>query len=833
MRASVEHALFGSRPDPIKIDRYVILERLGSGGVGMVYAAYDPELDRRVALKLLRPQSGFGSSSSADARTRLRREAQAMAQLNDPHVITVYDVGDVGDEVYISMELVDGEDLSRWQKRGPHPWREVVACFAQAARGLAAAHQVGLVHRDFKPSNALMGADGRVRVLDFGLAKLAEATPDEADADADASPALVAVGETTLRDVHITMTGSILGTPAYMAPEQHRGGNVDARSDQYGFCVALYEGLYGRRPFEGKDPRELGAAKVRGELELPDTAPGGRVPAHLRRALARGLSAAPEDRHPSMDVLVDLLEHDPVARRRRWLGIGGVAALALATVFAWSRKDEAQAHTCAETSQRLAGAWDDATRTQIRAAFARSELAYAPEALTRIEDTLDDYAERWVRARTAICEATRTAQAAPGQLAARQICLDNRLRDLTQLTQLLARADATVVENALEAVRTLPDLEVCDNASEQADTDVPAEEVSRLEQQLTRAKTLRAAGKYEDSRDLAGNLRDDAAQLGAAKVEREAMLLLGRLLDDVGEGAASEQALLDAIAAADRAGDDAVAIEALLELVFVQGVSLGRAAEGLRWARVAGARIERAGTQANEAQLLNHMGVLLKDVGEHERAAQALERAIDLRTALGDPSLVASSMNNLGIVQLEREDFETARDLFQRAYDIMAAERGADHPDVTNPLGNLATAYLRLGEFARAEEGLERARRIQVATFGPEHPRVLITDHTIGTLQAKRGEFEDALASFQRVVALGDRLLGPDHPLTGAAHASAGDMEAKLGHPEPARQHYGQAIERLVHAFGEDDDRVKEVRKALRELEPAARRTTPDERPDQ
>jgi tetratricopeptide (TPR) repeat protein len=809
MRASVEEALFGNRPDPIKIDRYVILERLGSGGVGMVYAAYDPELDRRVALKLLRPQSGFGSSSSADARTRLRREAQAMAQLSHPNVITVYDVGDVGDEVYISMELVDGEDLAQWNKRGPHPWREVVGRFLQAARGLAAAHHVGLVHRDFKPSNVLAGADGRARVLDFGLAKLAEAAPE---------PELVEASDTTLRDVNITLTGSILGTPAYMAPEQHRNANVDARSDQYSFCVALYEALYGRRPFPGNDPKTLGAEKLKGEVALPDASPAGRVPAHLRRAIARGLAPDPEDRYPSMDVIVELLQHDPVARRRRWLGIGGVVGLGAIAVVAWSWGPAQDGPRCEDTVARLEGAWDAPTRERVRAAFERSGLTYATATLVRVEDAIDDYADAWVRARTAVCEATKTAGADSSQLAARQICLDNRLRDLAQLTQLLADADATVVENAVEATRTLPDLEVCDHATEAADSDVPPEQLSALELQLTRAQTLRAAGKYEESRDVAERLREDASTVGASAVERQTILLLGRLADDVGDVANAEKTLLEAIAAADRAGDDPVAIEALLELVFVEGVTLGRPEEGLRWARIARARIERAGTQTNEAQLLNHMGILLKDTGEHERAAEVLRQAIDLRTALGDQASVASSINNLGIVELERKNLDAACELFERAYEITVAERGADHPDVTSPLGNLATAYLELKKYDEAEEKLERTKQLQIATFGPEHPRIAITDQALGSLYEQRGELERALTQYERVIEISEKMLGPDHPLSGTAHANAGDVAAKLGRPELARQHLSQALERLVSNWGEDDPRLKELREQLAAL---------------
>ncbi len=276
------------------IGRFTVTSKLGEGGMGVVYAAHDADLDRAVAIKLLRASS----SDPTPARMRLLREARAMAKLSHPNVITIYDVGTEGENIFIAMELVRGVNLRRWIAMRPRTWRATVECFVDAGRGLAAAHRAGVIHRDFKPDNVLVGEDGRVRVLDFGIARAAsvedEATPREVRS---VDPAL-----TTER---LTMTGAVIGTPAYMAPEQWRGGAIDERTDQFAFCVALWEALFGTRPFVGDAPTALATRVMSGEIHLP--ADPGDVPPWLVRVLRRGLSAQPQDRHLTMDALLDVL----------------------------------------------------------------------------------------------------------------------------------------------------------------------------------------------------------------------------------------------------------------------------------------------------------------------------------------------------------------------------------------------------------------------------------------------------------------------------------------------------------------------------------------------
>ncbi len=282
------------------LGRYEIERLIGAGGMGMLYVARDPQLGRRVALKLMRP-----SLAAEGGRLRLLREAQAMAQLSHPNVVSVFDLGEVDGRVFVAMELLEGGTLRDWM-RAPHSWKEVVAMFCEAGEGLAAAHAAGVVHRDFKPENVMMGKDQRPKVGDFGLAR----------------PELVAEEEPPLAlalALKVTHAGSMLGTPAYMSPEQLAGKPADAKSDQYGFCVSLYEALAGQRPFPADSLEEL-RTRVAGGMPAPPK--DGLVPAHVWAAIARGLNPNPAERFPDMQALMVVLRFPPAppqrAKRFEW-----------------------------------------------------------------------------------------------------------------------------------------------------------------------------------------------------------------------------------------------------------------------------------------------------------------------------------------------------------------------------------------------------------------------------------------------------------------------------------------------------------------------------------
>ncbi len=303
---------------PRSVGRFVVLSRLGEGGMGVVYAAQDPQLGRKVAIKLL-PEAAGGAGAE-----RLLREAQALARLSHPNVVGVHEAGLSEGHVFVVMELVDGVTLGNWLLQQRRSQREVLERFLAAGEGLAAAHAIGITHRDFKPDNVLVGHDGRVRVADFGLARLSDSAWGSATQPADpGSPLLV------------TQTGAVVGTPAYMAPEQFLGQPADARADQFSFCVALWEALYGARPFSGLSTAALQRSVTQGEITQPPRE--ARVSRKLRGLLTRGLAVDPVARHLSLRALLSELRA-ALPTRPRWpvpAALGAVVALLLVVFARW------------------------------------------------------------------------------------------------------------------------------------------------------------------------------------------------------------------------------------------------------------------------------------------------------------------------------------------------------------------------------------------------------------------------------------------------------------------------------------------------------------------
>ncbi|HWN69964.1 MAG TPA: serine/threonine-protein kinase, partial [Haliangium sp.] len=402
-----------AEPGPAaRIGRYSVLRELGRGGMGVTYTAYDEDLDRKVVLKLVR-----SDAMDEQLQKRLRREAQALARLAHPNIVNVHDVGSHGARSFIAMELVPGKTVSAWLPADPpRPWTEVLAVFRQAGEGLRAAHAAGLVHRDIKPANIIVGDDGRVRVLDFGVAQLDG--PDEA---------LTGVPdrhEAPWAAEHLTKTGSLVGTPAYMAPEQLEHGIADARSDQFAFCVSLFQCLYRKLPFSGQSARARLETMRQGRIaEVPNDS---AVPHWLHGVIVRGLRFAPEDRWPSMDALLAELARDPARTRRRWsMGIlgGGIAALGVVAVIGLTGSDR-RAAVCTGASARIAEVWNQEQKVAIERAMLATGVSYAAGTWQRTRALLDRYADEWAAAHTDACEATAVRHEQSGEV------LDQRMQCL-------------------------------------------------------------------------------------------------------------------------------------------------------------------------------------------------------------------------------------------------------------------------------------------------------------------------------------------------------------------------------------------------------------------
>ncbi|HET6582168.1 MAG TPA: serine/threonine-protein kinase, partial [Nannocystaceae bacterium] len=524
-------------PDPHArgdvLGRYVVLERIGRGGMGVVYAAYDPELDRRVAVKLL---TRIDREETSLGRSRLLREAQAMAKVSHRNVIAVHDVGTVVElgsapVVFIAMELVVGRDLRAWLADSPRSISEVLDVFQQAGHGLLAAHRVGLIHRDFKPANVLVGDDGIVRVGDFGLARrLGAPAEGRADPSERTDRPLVSLDA-------ITRTGAIIGTPAYMAPEQHMGRELDARADQFSFCVALHEALYGKRPFAAANPVELMLQVTKGELAPAPKSPA--VPGWIRRVLLRGLATEPADRWPDMAALLRALQRDP-ARTRRTVAAavvgGGVLAAGLVALVAHGPDDP-----CADADAQLGDAFSADRRAAVERAFAATGAPYAADAATYALDRLDRQARAWIDGWADACAATHVRHEQSDDLLDRRMtCLAHRRRELGALVDALANADAALVERSADAVGALESVAGCADAdallaalAPPADADARAA-VEAVRERMAQVTVLDLAGRFGEAKDAASDVLAEAEHTGWPPIEAEALLQLAQAEAEAG-----------------------------------------------------------------------------------------------------------------------------------------------------------------------------------------------------------------------------------------------------------------------------------------------------------
>ena len=517
------------------LGRYLVVEKIARGGMGVVFLAYDPELHRRVAIKLLLPEVSKSEDATA-GRARLLREAQAMARLSHPNVIHVYDVGTFEDAVFLALEFIDGETVGKWIKGAQRSWQEVLRVFVAAGRGLAAAHAAGLVHRDFKPENVMIGKDGRVLVTDFGLARELGATAGDDPPQRDSNPSLSGEETPSQRSTPLstplTVYGTIMGTPGYAAPEQLTGGVMDARGDQFSFAASLYAGLYKTRPYPAKTFDQYRTLLKAGLPEPPPI----KVPARVRRAVERGLAKEPQARFPSMDALLAELSRDPIARWRYPVLAATVLAIAaIVTPIVWAANRD-KAAVCKATSE---GAWDATHRERVKAQFLATNKSFAQSAFDAVAQRLDGRSSAWTAMRTEACEATRKRGEQPESvMVLRMSCLDRRANEMKELVGVFETADASVVERAVGATSALTPLDGCaDIARLTAAIEPPKDpaKVGELRATIDKAKVLTDAGKYKDAHAIAKDAADAARKLAYRPLVAEALVQRGELESYLGD----------------------------------------------------------------------------------------------------------------------------------------------------------------------------------------------------------------------------------------------------------------------------------------------------------
>lgn len=697
-----------------RLGHYVVLSMLGRGGMGVVYRANDERLDRTVAIKLLPEEVGERRVA------RLRREAATMARLSHPNVAEVFDFGESEVGPFVVMELIPGTTLAEWAS-GERTSRERLEAYVQAGHGLSAAHQAGIVHRDFKPSNAMVitqGDTGRVKVLDFGLA---------AALDAGVGSAGNAAGSST--------QSALGGTPRYAAPEQFLGEPVTPASDQFSFCVALFEALAGTQPFPGSSASARRTAMLRGDLRsMPPS-----VPALVGRALERGLSLQPAARFGSMQALLGALE----GSRRRWPAM--VAGVGLLAVTGWALVPPPDA-PCADGVQRMEKAWPRARA---------SDWTSRPE-LLRQGERLDVYVHDWLVVRAELCEA-RTEDIARFESGAS--CLErlaSRVGEAGQRLEGLAAQDGVLPSNLLGSLENPGDC--LDESLDELQDVLLRDEVDAF---VSRARSLGGAGavRLPDRPQILAQgraLRERARELGDVRSESKVLHIMAVAAMQAEEHDEAERRFEEAYFLAKLAGDQGGQLNIAENLVLLLAQYVVEPVRASYWATEA---VETAAgrSQAERGRAALLLAWVAQASGQAEEALAHYETAEPLLR--GDirhlDSLEGAARANLSLQRWDegRAGLEAAIAEYER-------ELGATHSDIANPLNTLATLEIMAKNFEDAETALERA--LALTPEGDVMQRAAMKGN-LAILLKRTGKLERSLALFEEILRDFEVVYGGQH----------------------------------------------------------------------
>ena len=839
------------------VGRYLVLERLGVGGMGEVYAAYDPELDRKIAIKLLLPSKGDGSTSTGPVG-RLLREAQAMARLHHANVVTVHDVGLHDIRVFVAMEYVDGGNLADWIDAGrdgkgqPHPWREVLERFLPAGEGLAAAHAGGLIHRDFKPANVLVGNDGSIRVADFGLARRAvlddeggdedpstvDGLPDEVVGDGTMSESeseststgrssllrslgraslgrassigRLSLGHASLSSVdslsmRMTVTGAMLGTPAYMAPEQYGQREVDARADQFSYCVALWEALYGERPFAGENLHALMFAIARAKLREPPA--NTDVPAWIRRALVRGLANDPARRWPDMRALLLALRTDPSEKRRKWAMTGIGLALVGGLVFgAIAMRPEPVVVEPPCTAAGASAAFGDALSPERREAvaetFANFQKQWADDLAERLLPRLDAWAADWQAAWTDTCEATNVRGEQSAELLDRRmLCLDRQRQSFIGVVDALGSADASLARKADQLIAEL-DLESCNDTeallriTPLPDDPAAVEAINQAEAVIGNARSLYLSGQYMPALLLLESQRAIVTKLDHAPLSAGFEQLRGRLamtLDDLGGG---EKSLERAFTLALQSGDDRRATKVARTLAL-ELEDQDRSVEALRWLSIGSALVERVNDDLLRGEVEISRCQVLATAGDLVGAEASAKLAYELLSRAGaDSAQVGDALYLMGMASYRAGRYDETIQRIEQARKLWTSDIGPRHPRTQSALGLLGGTARAMGAYAQAQAYFEEALAIAVGNHGEGHVNTTDPMMNLAVTLADQGKYDEAIRKIETVLAI--RKAQPEPVMMGIGRtlANLAQLQRRGGRLEEAHVNIqeGEAI---------------------------------------
>lgn len=837
-RSRVLALMFDAQEALPHVGRYKLSRKLGEGGMGAVYLGHDAQLDREVAIKLLPAHR-----QTHDARERMLREAQGLARLSHPNVVQLYEVGEHERGLFLAMEFVDGQTLrEHLQARAKDlGWRACLELLVQAGRGLAAAHAASLVHRDVKPDNILVGNDGRVRVADFGLVHGRRNFVDTEDStNAETSPGRSA----SLLERSLTVRDSIVGTPAYMAPEQHRGESCDALVDQFAFCVVAWEALFGQRPFAGRDLTTLRDSVLDGKITIPSDSKG--VPRSVRLVLGRGLAVEPNKRWANMNALLHALGRAAGVRRRRMLAALALAFVGAAATAAFVYDQD----VCSIGESMLVGTWGDDEREQLRVAFANTGLSSAAQSAEAVADGIDVWSTRWLGAQTRACENARvTGTETQTRLDERTACLARKRREGEVVIDLLLRADRETVARSPELLSLLPSPSPClDDDLVDARFPLPEDpqvrtEIEQAYDQLAELRALARMGALADAHARADALVQRAQGIGHVPLQIELQALAGQRAlwsEDLDNGVPT---LLDAAREAHRQGLDELAatlrtqaaqatvgvwgqpgLEAsmlaeaeaavgriagaddrrVLELSIVRGRVLddaGRFEEALPIYRDVLARADQLGAIDLTKRARHHIGQTLGRLGRFDEAQVELTTAGKVAQEQWGPMSpsVAHVEQNLGLLAYSSGRPEDAAAHFDAARAIYVEVHGPGSPIVAEFDISMAALALATGDFERAEALYEQASAVGSSLAVKSRADI---HEGLGAICFDRRDYHGAIVAYRQALGLRERVLAPGHPDIATAHANIAEAQVELGEIEAAEASFTNVIEVLEQALG-------------------------------
>jgi tetratricopeptide (TPR) repeat protein len=765
-----------------RVGRYLLESELGRGGMGVVYAALDPELDRRVAIKLLRTAATEGSEGKA----RLGREAQALAKLSHPNVIAVFDVGTAGDDVFIAMEMIRGGTLRDFQ-RGK-PWREVVPAYVHAGRGLAAAHAAGLVHRDFKADNVLVGEDGRVRVTDFGLVRATadpdgrETAPLRAIKDGSAADGTRAVAPPL---PHLTGAGLVVGTPLYMAPEQLTGRTIGPAADQFALAVSLWQALHDEAPFVAVDLTERVEEIESGRRPAPKNR---AVPSRVNRALLRAMAAAPSARWPDLAALLDELER-ATRPRTAWFLAGGGAAIAAGAV-AFVVLGRGHDDPCRHADAAGAGLWTR-HRAAVERAFTATTAPFAAGAFAFADTRLGAFEQSWRGAAIAACKDTRVRHTQSAVLLDQRLaCLTSRRHRAVALVAALERATRQHVDDIDELVGDLPRLEECSDAEVLIGKSPRPDEPGRLaalaavEERIGalsgRLETLTDQRTRAEAATEADAAVTEAAAIGYAPTQAEALITRAHVARQRGAYGDARRDLVEAAAAATRGGDREAVATAYLDLLYLDADARSDLAAADSWSQLAGAAVDAiGGPPGKRADLAEYRAYLAQAHADYAGAIALLERTI------ADDSIPAELREplegQLADVLTDAGNYGAAEALFDRIIPRRTTALGADHPKVLALRADRANLFYYRGDFARCREAHTEILAARERVLGVNHPVVGLSLQALAVCLNKSARSAEALTLAERAVTILTATRGTAHPDTLAAKSDLGGVYSHLG----------------------------------------------------